>query len=78
MQKPFYNSNEQGKIVVSKKVNKQGKVTFAAAGAKGTTISEIGKRQQAENAALKTVFTLDDKAPDEQRGTITYVFKKVR
>ncbi len=76
--RPFYNSPEQGKIVVSIKVNKQGKVTYASAGAKGTTISEIGLRQQAESAALKTVFTPDANAPDEQRGTITYVFKKVR
>jgi outer membrane biosynthesis protein TonB len=76
--KPFYNSPEQGKIVVSIKVNKQGKVTYAAAGAKGTTISEIGLRQQAENAARKTVFAPDDNAPDEQRGTITYNFRKVK
>lgn len=78
LQKPFYNSPEQGKIVVSIKVNKQGKVTYAAAGAKGTTISEIGLRQQAENAALKTVFAADANAPDEQTGTITYNFRKVK
>jgi outer membrane biosynthesis protein TonB len=77
-QKPFYNSPEQGKIVVSIKVNKQGKVTYASAGAKGTTISEISLRQQAENAALKTVFATDENAPDEQRGTITYNFRKVK
>ena len=77
-QLPFYNSPEQGKIVVSIKVNKQGKVTYAAAGAKGTTISEIGLRQQAENAALKTVFAPDANAPEEQRGTITYNFRKVK
>jgi outer membrane biosynthesis protein TonB len=76
--KPFYNSPEQGKIVVSIKVNKQGKVTYAAAGAKGTDISEISLRQQAESAALKTVFVPDANAPDEQRGTITYNFRKVK
>jgi len=78
LQKPFYNSPEQGKIVVSIKVNKQGKVTYASAGAKGTNISEISLRKQAEDAALKTAFAPDDNAPEEQRGTITYVFKKVR
>ncbi len=78
LQKPFYNSPEQGNIVVTIKVNKQGKVTYASAGAKGTDISEIGLRQQAENAALKTVFAPDENAPDEQRGTITYKFKKVK
>lgn len=78
--KPFYNSPEQGKIVVSIKVNKQGKVIYAAAGAKGTDISEIGLRQQAESAALKTVFAPDnnDNTPDEQIGTITYNFRKVK
>lgn len=76
--KPAYNSPEQGKIVVSIKVNKEGKVTYASAGAKGTTISEINLRQQAENAALKTMFAPDAEAPEEQRGTITYVFVKQR
>jgi len=76
--KPTYNSPEQGKIVVSIKVNRQGQVTYASAGAKGTTISEINLRQQAERAALKTIFAPDADAPDEQRGTITYVFLKQR
>ncbi len=74
--KPTYNSPEQGKIVVSIKVNREGKVTYASAGAKGTTISEINLRQQAESAARKTLFAPDEDAPEEQRGTITYVFVK--
>lgn len=76
--KPTYDSPEQGKIVVSIKVNREGKVTYASAGAKGTTISEINLRQQAESAARKTMFALDTDAPEEQRGTITYVFVKQR
>jgi hypothetical protein len=76
--KPVYNSPEQGKIVVSIKVNRLGQVTYASAGAKGTTISEINLRQQAESAARKTLFASDDDAPEEQRGTITYVFVKQR
>lgn len=74
--KPTYNSPEQGKIVVSIKVNREGRVTYASAGAKGTTISEINLRQQAESAARKTLFAADADAPEEQRGTITYVFVK--
>jgi outer membrane biosynthesis protein TonB len=74
--KPTYNSPEQGKIVVSIKVDRDGKVTYASAGAKGTTISEINLRQQAENAARKTLFAPKEDAPEEQRGTITYVFVK--
>lgn len=74
--KPTYNSPEQGLIVVSIKVDRNGKVTYASAGAKGTTISEINLRQQAESAARKTLFDADPDAPDEQRGTITYKFIK--
>lgn len=74
--KPTYNSPEQGKIVVSIKVNREGKVTYASAGAKGTTISEINLRQQAESAARRTLFAADTDAPEEQKGTITYVFIK--
>jgi len=76
--KPTYNSPEQGRIVVSIKVNRQGQVTYASAGAKGTTISENNLRQQAESAARKTMFAPDADAPEEQRGTITYVFVKQR
>jgi outer membrane biosynthesis protein TonB len=76
--KPTYNSPEQGKIVVSIKVDRNGKVTYASAGAKGTNISEINLRNQAENAARKTMFAADPDAPEEQRGTITYLFVKQR
>ena len=74
--KPVYNSPEQGMIVVSIKVDQNGKVTYASAGAKGTTISEIGLRQQAEAAARRTTFSPNPDAPEEQRGTITYRFLK--
>ena len=74
--KPVYNSPEQGFIVVSIKVDRQGNVTYASAGAKGTTITEIGLRQQAEIAAKKTKFVPNPDAPEEQRGTITYKFVK--
>jgi len=76
--KPQYNSPEQGIIVVSIKVDRTGKVTYASAGAKGTTISEIGLRQQAESAARRTTFAANPDAPEEQRGTITYKFVKSR
>jgi TonB family protein len=76
--KPAYNSDETGKVVVSIKVNREGRVTYASAGAKGTTITELSLRQQAENAARKAVFAADPNAPDEQRGTITYVFMKLK
>jgi hypothetical protein len=67
---------EDGKIVVSVKVNIEGKVISATAGANGTTISEPGMRKQAENAARISLFARDTNAPEEQRGTITYVIVK--
>jgi hypothetical protein len=73
---PIYESSEQGNIVVSIRVNKQGKVISASAGAKGTDISEIKLRKQAEDAALKTVFIADENAREIEIGTITYKFKK--
>ena len=74
--KPTFNSPEDGKIVVFVKVNIEGKVISASAGAKGTTITQPGLRKQAENAAINTFFVRDTKAPEEHRGTITYVVVK--
>ena len=72
--KPAYESMEQGKVVVTIWVNKQGKVTRALEGAKGTTISDLRLQSLARDAALKAVFTPDPNAPDVQKGTITYNF----
>ena len=72
--KPAYESMEQGKVVVTVWVNKQGKVTRALEGAKGTTITDLRLRNLARDAALKAVFTPDPNAPDLQKGTITYNF----
>jgi hypothetical protein len=74
--KPTFKSSEDGKIVVSVKVNIQGMVVSAIAGAKGTTIMESSLRKQAENAARMSLFALDMDAPEEQRGTITYIIEK--
>jgi hypothetical protein len=74
--KPAIDKPVEGKISVSVIVNKDGKVIFAKAGARGTTISDIYLRLRAENTARKTIFESNKKAPDEQRGTIIYVFEK--
>lgn len=70
--KPSFSSSEDGKIVVSVKVNIEGKVISATAGAKGTTIAQPSLRKQAETAARNSLFMRDTNAPEEQRGTITY------
>ena len=72
--KPAYDSEEQGKVVVEIKVDRNGKVVSAIAGARGTTISDLRLRKLAEEAALRSVFASDPNAPERQKGTITYNF----
>lgn len=72
--KPTYDSPEQGKIVVTIWVDKDGNVTRAADGAKGTNISDLQLRRLAREAALRAKFTPDTNAPQVQKGTITYNF----
>jgi colicin import membrane protein len=74
LHKPAYDSKEQGKVVVTIKVDKKGNVTSAVAGAKGTNVSDQTLWQLAKDAALKSKFASDPNAPDTQVGTITYNF----
>jgi colicin import membrane protein len=74
LHKPSYDSKEQGKVVVTIKVDKNGNVTSAVAGAKGTNVSDQTLWQLAKDAALKSKFASDPNAPDTQVGTITYNF----
>lgn len=72
--KPSYDSKEQGKVVVTIWVDREGKVIEAREGAKGTTISDSHLRKIAREAALKARFKSDPDAPEKQTGTITYNF----
>jgi outer membrane biosynthesis protein TonB len=72
--KPSYDSQEQGKVVVSIKVDKQGNVISAVAGAKGTNVSDPSLWKLAKNAALQSKFVADPDAAESQTGTITYNF----
>jgi len=72
--KPSYDSKEQGKVVVTIKVDRKGKVISAVAGAKGTNVSDQTLWQLAKDAALKSAFEADPDAPEMQTGTITYIF----
>jgi outer membrane biosynthesis protein TonB len=74
LHKPSYDSKEQGKVVVTIKVDRNGNVTSAVAGAKGTNVSDQALWQLAKDAALKSRFATDPNAPDTQVGTITYNF----
>ncbi|MFA5780701.1 MAG: energy transducer TonB [Bacteroidales bacterium] len=75
--KPAYNSDEQGKVVVTITVDKTGKVAKAVAGAKGTTITDKTLWKQSEQAAYKAKFSSKTDAAIEQKGTITYIFLKL-
>jgi outer membrane biosynthesis protein TonB len=74
LHKPSYDSREQGKVVVTIKVDRAGNVMSATPGAKGTNVADQALWQLARNAALKSRFKPDPDAPDLQVGTITYNF----
>ncbi len=74
LHKPSYDSREQGKVVVTIKVDRRGNVTTAVPGAKGTNVSDQTLWNLAKDAALRSKFREDPDAPDIQVGTITYNF----
>ncbi len=75
--KPVYDSEDQGKVVVSIWVDKTGKVTRAEITQKGTNVTDIKLRNMARQAALKAKFTPDIEAAEVQKGSITYNFIKL-
>ena len=77
LDKPSYNSNDQGKVVVSIQVDRQGNVISAVAGVKGTTLSDGRLWDLAKSAALRSKFLADPKAAEVQTGTITYNFMRI-
>jgi len=75
--KPTYDSDDQGKVVISIWVNKMGEVTRAEIMQKGTNVTDIKLRNMAKQAALKAKFTADVDAAEIQKGSITYHFIKL-
>lgn len=65
---------EEGIVVVSIEVDKDGNVIRAIAGVKGSTNTAPCLLKPAKAAAMKTKWNPDDKAPNKQRGTIIYKF----
>ena len=74
LEQPSAKFKEQGTVVVSIWVNKQGEVTKAQINAKGTNVLDQNLRKIAVDAALNSTFAKDNDAADLQRGTITYNF----
>ena len=65
---------EEGTVVVQIQVDRNGKVVFAKAGVQGTTNSSPCLLKPAKQAALKTKWSVSNKAPANQVGTIIYKF----
>lgn len=73
--KPVYPGDDEGVVVVRVTVDKNGNVTAAESGARGTTISDSRFHAEARQAALKAKFDTPENAPAFQQGTITYRFR---
>lgn len=72
--KPINKSQEQGKVVVKIWVDTKGNVINAEPGYKGSTTSDARLYKLAKQAALRAKFSKKNNAPEEQTGTITYIF----
>ena len=74
--RPTASTSETGTVVVEIFVDRNGNVLRAKAGIRGTTISSITILKQCETAARSSKFSPKADAAEEQKGTITYVFKR--
>lgn len=72
--KPKYPGDDAGVVVVKVTVDKNGNVTQAEPGTRGTTIMNKSFWEEAKRAALKAKFNADNNAPAYQQGTISYRF----
>ncbi|MGY3053527.1 hypothetical protein ACVWYG_001727 [Pedobacter sp. UYEF25] len=64
-----------GKIAVEIRVDKNGKVIFARAGARGTTLSNLELWRKCEAAVVGASLNKLDSAPDVQIGVVVFNFK---
>jgi len=74
LEQPTAKFKEQGTVIVSIWVDKEGKVKKAQVSAKGTNILDPNLRKIAVDAAYNSTFVKDNNAAELQRGTITYNF----
>lgn len=71
---PTYDIQEEGIVVVEVTVDRNGNVTQATAGVKGSTTLDEYFLRVAKEAAIATKFNTKTDAPVFQKGTITYHF----
>ncbi len=74
LEQPSSNFREQGDVVVDIWVDRKGNVKRAEVSARGTTILDANLRNTAVRAALNSNFSEDPRAPELQKGSITYTF----
>jgi len=72
---PEYKQQVEGVVVVEVTVDKDGKVTQAVAGVKGSTTLDEALLEAARKAAILARFDRKPDAPAFQKGTITYRFR---
>jgi TonB family protein len=73
--KPEYKHQVEGTVVVDVVVDKEGKVTQATSGAKGSNTADESLWEAAKQAALQARFDKKSDAATFQKGTITYRFR---
>lgn len=69
------NGRHTGRVVVDIRVDKNGNVVYARAGARGTTVSDANLLQKCEDAVRNARLNSLESAPDPQIGTVVFVFK---
>jgi hypothetical protein len=69
------NGRHTGKVVVDIRVDKDGNVIYARAGARGTTITDAGLLSKCEDAVKDSKLNALENAPETQIGTVVFVFK---
>lgn len=72
---PEYKSQSEGIVVVEVIVDKEGRVTQATPGQRGTTTTDSRLWEAAQTAAKQAKFDRKPDAPAFQKGTITYRFR---
>ena len=75
LKKPIYESQAEGIVVVTIRVNRYGKVVSATPGSKGSTTTSSYLYARAKEAALQTTFDTKANAPEVQIGIIVYNFR---
>jgi|TARA_B110000014_G_C20104140_1_gene580275 outer membrane biosynthesis protein TonB len=71
---PIYSCGKEGRVVVTIRVDRTGKVIVATPGTKGSTTTDPCLLNRAQEAALKTKWQSAANAPEKQIGKIIYNF----